>query len=143
MIGAHSFLLISLMFGHWFADFVCQTRWMAENKSKSFKALSAHVLVYSLVITFYMWYREFFVIGIQRLTGTGTLTEHVPAINFLWFFLATFATHWITDAITSRITSFFHKKGNTKAFFTTIGFDQYLHFIALWWCGAIWLIPWG
>lgn len=101
--------ILTLLFLHWFADFVCQTREMANNKSKSVKWLSIHVLVYS----------AFFII----------ISPMYALINGI--------LHWITDFTTSKITSHYWKEQKIKAFFTTIGFDQFIHaaslFLTYWW----------
>lgn len=72
-------LLIYLWAAHTILDFFCQTNWMAVNKSHSSKALLAHVGVYSAGI------------------ALATLS--------LAFAAVTFVAHFITDWVTSRITS--------------------------------------
>jgi len=37
-------MIYIIILAHWIADFICQTNWMAQNKSKSYKALSLHIL---------------------------------------------------------------------------------------------------
>lgn len=101
--------LITLLFAHWFGDFVCQTRYMADNKSKSLKALGLHVAVYSFVL----------------LAFAALLAPSAKAL--LLFFAANFAAHFLTDFYTSKLTSYFWAQKQIKAFFTTIGFDQWLH----------------
>lgn len=123
---------ISLLGLHFLGDFLLQSDWMALNKSKSWLALYLHVLVYSLC--------------------------------FLPFGMAfvgiTFLLHFLTDAITSRITSRlwfiehlpmgdglikvlrstygyevnpFVASFNNKRhwFFVVIGLDQLIHFACL------------
>lgn len=90
---------------HWFADFVCQTRQMANNKSKSSYWLGYHILVYSIIMSIFGW--------------------RFALINGL--------AHFITDFCTSKGTSFFWKKQNIHAFFVVIGFDQLLHIVILYW----------
>ncbi len=41
---------VALLAVHWLADFVCQSRWMATNKSKRSDALALHVGVYSAIL---------------------------------------------------------------------------------------------
>lgn len=91
-----------LLVVHFVADFLFQTDWMAINKSKQWDALALHCLVYSacfLVVT------EF----------------PVP------FVLVTFATHFTTDAITSRITTRLWQADQRHWFFVVIGLDQLIH----------------
>lgn len=78
--------LALLMTVHFIADFLLQGDWMARNKSKDINALSWHVLVYTLTF--------------------------IPAAMFLptldvgaRFLLVTAVAHWLTDFVTSRITS--------------------------------------
>jgi hypothetical protein len=85
---------------HYLADFEAQTDWMAINKSKRWDALTLHCLVYSL----------FF------------------GLVFGWqFMLITFASHFVTDAITSRITSKLWLAERRHRFFCVIGLDQMIH----------------
>lgn len=69
-------LPLSLLIVHTVADFVFQTDKMAINKSKSMGWLSLHCLVYAMC---FVW------------------------LGFT-FSIVTFMTHFLTDAITSRIT---------------------------------------
>lgn len=109
-------LLIAI---HFFADFVCQTTDMAVNKHKSNYYLTIHVLVYTLV-TFLAW----------------TFTVFQPAmdfqsINYVHFAVFIFSTHWITDYITSRISSKYFGKGDYHNGFVVVGIDQVFHYIQL------------
>ena len=92
-------LLILLNTIHWVFDFWYQTDQMAINKSKSFKWLGIHSLVYSIAFWFIDWR----------------------------FGLVALVSHFIIDGITSRSTSYFWQKEDRHNFFATIGFDQLLH----------------
>ena len=70
-------LVLSLFVLHFIGDFLLQSDWMAINKSKNFRALILHVLIYSLC---------FIPFGLH-------------------FVIITFMCHLLTDAITSQITS--------------------------------------
>ncbi len=112
---------LSLLVAHFVGDWLLQTNWQALNKSKNNEALTRHVLVYSLC--FIPW-------------GLG-------------FASFTFLSHWVTDYFTSRIGAklwFIELDGNYAPnlfdfakvdmrkrgrFWTMIGFDQLIHFIAL------------
>lgn len=81
--------MMSLLVAHWIADFVCQTDDMAKNKSSSWGWLTWHADVYSCVM------------------GTWAVIFLFPVVTFvqaLSFFGLTFVTHFLTDAVTSRIT---------------------------------------
>jgi len=113
-------VLIYVLFLHWLADFVCQTRWMAENKSKSWSALAVHCLVYGLIFSL----------------GLGWL---LPIHQLLPFLGLNVALHFGVDAVTSRLTTYFWQKQWTYGFFATIGFDQLIHTCCLLWT-ANWFI---
>lgn len=130
-------LVYVLLVAHFVADFLCQTDWMALNKSKRWDALGAHVLVYSVVL-------GVFVLPFDR-PGAGL------------FLLVNAATHFVQDALTSRLTSRLwfieltpwkpddvsdgcYKLGTTRHwFFVAIGFDQLLHYVALFLTAGWWL----
>ena len=108
-------VLILIMFIHWVADFLFQTKERAINKSKSNYYLFQHVLVYTLT---------FYVFGL-------TFYSSISAIAFCGI---TFLFHFITDYFTSRWTSRLYR--NKKfygfpSFFSVIGLDQFLHFVQL------------
>ena len=92
-----------------------QTQKMSMNKSKNNYWLTMHVFFYTL-ITASAWMVYF-------------------ALDFIYIpFLAVFlifALHWITDYITSRITSKLYAKGDYHNFFVVIGFDCFLHYCQL------------
>ena len=79
---------LSLLIAHFIGDFLLQSDWMALNKSKNWGALAAHSYVYAM---------SMLLAPIVGWDASG---------NFALAFIAiTFVTHFITDAVTSRITS--------------------------------------
>lgn len=107
--------IILILFIHWVADFLLQTKRMATNKSKDNYWLFAHVLIYSIT-----W----FVIG----------AFFFNVISVLLFTITTFICHFITDYVTSRWTSKLYKQEKYygfPSFFSVIGLDQFLHFLQL------------
>lgn len=108
-------IIFIIIFTHWFADFFLQTSFQAQNKSKRFDALTFHVLSYSLVTTAIWGY--FFNLSF--------------APNMLFLFCVTFFTHWITDFVTSRITSPLFGKQKYHWGFVVVGVDQCLHYLQL------------
>lgn len=106
-----------LVWLHVIADFVLQSDEMATKKSTSNQWLALHVLVYSACFL-----PLCFGLGL----GTG-----------LAFCAVNYAAHFITDYVTSRMTSSLWKEGRRHAFFVVIGIDQGLHLTALttsyWW----------
>jgi hypothetical protein len=107
--------ILIILFIHWVADFVLQTKEMGMNKSKSDYWLISHVFVYSMV-----W---FFI---------GMFFFKIPQV--ILFVVTTFILHFITDYLTSRWTSKLYKQRKYygfPAFFSVIGLDQFLHYTQL------------
>ena len=102
---------------HWIADFLCQNRWMAMNKSKAWIPLIAHTGTYTAV-TIAGW----------MLTG---ITWGVPYVKVAQMVIITFTTHTIIDYFTSRVQASYWRQEKYMQFFTSIGFDQLLHYIQL------------
>lgn len=96
-------MIYLVLFVHFIADFILQTNKMATNKSTSTKWLTSHILAYTLVMS---------VFGIKFAIVNGLI-------------------HYIVDFITSRLTSYFWKKGDRHKFFIVIGLDQFVHTAAL------------
>jgi hypothetical protein len=105
--------VVLMLFGHWVADFVFQPHWMGMRKSKEWWVLTQHAL---------------------RITAGGLATALVIGLFYpisltgaiIWAALNGLA-HFGIDAVTSRITGRFYAKGDMHHFFSTIGFDQFLH----------------
>lgn len=109
-------IVLGIIFIHWFADFVLQTDKQARGKSKNWSDLLSHTGTYSLV-----W---FLIIN--------TLIV-LKVLNPLFYFFApiTFVAHTITDYFTSRLNSKLWSEGKVHNFFVSVGFDQVLHYIQL------------
>ena len=106
------FLIIILI--HWISDFVLQPRIMGENKSKSFAWLGLHCLVYTFV----------------TIIGWGLFVDFTIQTLYTSAYLI-YSTHYLTDYISSNMTTSLAKKKRWYLFFTTIGFDQVLHYTQL------------
>ncbi len=141
-------VVYALLVGHFVADFLCQSDWMALNKSKRWDALGVHVLVYSLVLFPFVafWHDAAF---LQRPMAT---------YGVVWMFIGVnAAAHFAQDALTSRLTSRLWflpqvgqgmqpewiqvevKGGYRHWFFVAIGFDQLLHYVTLFVTASWWL----
>lgn len=100
---------MGLLLVHWFADFVLQTHWQAQNKSKRNDALARHVFVYTGVLA--CW----------------TVGAFGPSISWLWFVMVNGLLHFCTDYCTSRWSSRLYAKQDWHNFFVVIGLDQLIH----------------
>lgn len=100
-------IIIYMLYIHFIADFVLQSDRMAINKSKSWKVLLEHSLVYYGTLA----------------TGLFLYTMEIPPL----LFSINFVSHFIIDAITSRINVKLWERNERHWFFVTIGFDQFLH----------------
>ena len=102
------FIILSV---HWIADFVCQSDWMALNKSKSMSALLTHTCVYTSI-----W-----------ILPCLMVSAHVAWI----FLLITLVMHTLTDYVTSRANARFWAAEERYWFFVSVGLDQLLHYTQL------------
>lgn len=96
-------IILTIVFLHWFADFILQSDWMAQNKSSSNKALGLHIIVYTIPLMY---------------------------IGFLWA-IVNGILHFITDYVTSRITKKLWSNQQVHWFFVVIGLDQMIHYFCL------------
>jgi Protein of unknown function (DUF3307) len=94
-----------LLIVHFVGDFLLQSDYMALNKSKSWRALTLHVSVYAVCFT--PW--------------------------GLTFIVVTWITHFLTDAVTSRINARLWTRDRKRWFFVALGADQLMHAITLAW----------
>ena len=95
--------ITSLLVLHFVFDFILQTNWMASNKSRSIKALTVHISVYTLGFVVFGW--EFALLN-------GLL-------------------HWITDFISSKLSFKAWHNEKRHLFFVILGADQLVHTLCL------------
>jgi hypothetical protein len=95
--------LACLFILHFIADFMCQSDWMALNKSKRLWPLTVHCLVYTIPFT---------AMGMDFAIKIGL-------------------AHFLTDYYTSRATSALWIRGKRHWFFVMIGFDQLIHTLVI------------
>lgn len=96
-------MVLILIWLHFVCDFILQTDQMAKQKSTSNKWLTSHVIAYTI---------PFMLIGVKFAVVNGIL-------------------HFITDYISSRISSKMWSKGEVHWFFVVIGADQAIHISTL------------
>lgn len=118
-------IIYTLLVAHFVADFLCQSDWMALNKSKRWDALSLHVAAYMLAMA-----------GVVGLLTGGVHTR--PDALVAWVVVNGIA-HFVQDAITSRINSRLWQANQRHWFFVGIGFDQLLHYVTLFVTAGWWL----
>lgn len=123
-----------IIFVHWVADFVCQTDSMAQGKSKFWEPLLSHTGTYTLI-----W-------GLCLIFYTiAVFTQNENNVNSAgkwWLFLLiTFIAHTATDYYTSRVNSKLWEEKKVHDFFVSIGFDQCLHYLQLFICFKLLILP--
>lgn len=118
------YLMLWLLTVHFVADFVLQSNWMAQGKSKSNKPLVAHVCVYTATLA----------VGSVPMAA---LSGHV-GLYAIWVF-GNGALHFATDFVTSRINSRLWEAKRVHGFFVGVGADQLIH---TWTLGltTVWLL---
>jgi Protein of unknown function (DUF3307) len=125
----HLYLLFQFLLAHWIADFVMQTHWMAVNKSKNWRALASHVVVYTVTLGIAL---SVLGLAIGSFTPSpGAVVMLVSFDLFLVWLALNGALHFVTDAITSRITARLWVKGDFHNFFVVVGLDQLIHYTTL------------
>ena len=97
------FNLYAVMLLHFVGDFLLQPRKIAKGKGSDVKLLLIHCIIYSAVMCF---------AGIR-------------------FGIAAGLFHFITDFITSKLTTGFWKQNKEGLFWSTIGADQTIHTLTL------------
>ncbi len=129
-------LVLQILFAHWVSDFVLQSHWMATNKSHNWSALAAHVGTYTVSMAAIML---IFVVANVYINTDHTGFDAVLLAFFpvaVGYFIVVWAVingvlHFITDAITSRITAKLWQKNDMHNFFVVVGFDQLVHYACL------------
>lgn len=107
---------MTLLAGHWLADFVLQSDRMAKQKATMPSILLQHVTIYTFVLTIV------FVVSYWILITPSTIADAI-----VWFFLITFVAHFVTDFFMSKINSYLWREQRVHDFFVSVGFDQLLH----------------
>jgi hypothetical protein len=110
--------LLNFFFLHWIGDFVCQPRWVAENKSKNFFALLLHGLIYTTILAG----------GTILVVPNSTPLYQDPWMMWLGM---NAILHLIVDFFTSKVTAQMWEAKKIYGFFTVVGLDQFLHAASL------------
>lgn len=114
--------ILWLLFFHWIADFLTQSRAVGKLKSQSVTVLGYHVITYMFV----MYLLSVIIIQDPIIAG--------------YFVILNGALHFITDFITSKIGKYFFVSSQRSAicedrwmylFWANIGIDQFIHTVTL------------
>ncbi len=131
--------VITIALAHYVSDFMCQTSWMAQNKSKSNKALLSHILTYSTVFFLICYLVELFFYFIE---GGNTLIQNFDDMGLMGIWVVVNGVlHCITDYFTSRKTSKLFGK-DWHRFFEVGGFDQLIHYFCLFYTYTLFFPVW-
>jgi hypothetical protein len=114
--------IIVLFLIHYLADFVLQTRAVADNKGKKVKYLMLHGIHYTLV-----WLGLISLIGLVGIIFSYQILGGASWCDVIFFTIFNGGLHTLTDFITSKFTTKFYARKNYNAFFNVIGFDQFIH----------------
>lgn len=108
------------MFLHWLADFVCQSHWMAVNKSKNLMALISHCFTY----TFVLWLGGMLLLALEL---QDAALEHMTSVPWTLCAALNGLLHFIVDCFTSKWTARLWAKNKVHNFFVVVGLDQWIH----------------
>lgn len=106
--------IIWLLIAHYVGDYVLQTRWMGNNKSKRLDALALHVAIYT-----------------ATLAVMTAPFAHQNIDGWISFVLLNGAAHFATDYVTSRRIAYLWAEKREYETFAMMGADQLLHQFAL------------
>lgn len=96
-------MVILIIWLHFIADFICQPRYIADNKNKYLHILAVHATIYSIFFIFWGPY----------------------------VYLLILLSHFFIDFVSSKFTHYFMTKKQFYWFFTTIGIDQAVHLTSI------------
>lgn len=123
---ANSLTLIYLMFLHYIADFILQSRDMGKNKSNSIKYLLGHLLI---IFTIFLAGMAIFFDRetCLRFTLSNTVIHGIIDL-FIW-------KYYVVSVKLRKLRSLFGPLGfqfwDDKWFYSFIGFDQFLHYATI------------
>ena len=114
---AVEYLILFLLFTHFVADFICQSDWMAQGKSKEFLPLLAHTATYTAVSYAIMTLSLFWIPFVQK--------------ELILYCALNGVIHFCVDFVTSRINRRLWEAKKVHWFFVGIGADQFIHSLTL------------
>lgn len=111
----------NVLFTHFLADFVYQSREIATTKSSNNISLLKHVGTYTYV---------FIVQSVLDITLFSALRDNWKTASIdrhIAFIAINVVLHFVTDYFTSRASTKAYQAGDLHRFWCIIGFDQMLH----------------
>jgi len=102
-------MIFAILITHYLFDWVFQSRFIAENKSKRLDALTLHVLIYTA--------------GLILLAIFSELTIGWALFNGI--------AHFGVDFISSKMSAKAWQKEDKKQFWNIVGADQLIHYLIL------------
>jgi hypothetical protein len=108
MISPWTFVII--LISHWVGDYLLQFNAIANQKSKSLRWLTLHVVIYTAALF------------------TGVLFVF-PLQDALYYCAVNAGLHFVTDFFTGKLSAKY--KPNPRMFYPIIGFDQMIHTVTL------------
>lgn len=114
-------LICYLLFLHWMADFVLQSDFIAQNKSKSNTILFYHCLVYAGIFTLFT---------LNPLYGGLLGLIHFPVDYITSRLNSKMFSKWFAY-IKEETHDPYQKPPTLHNFFVSIGFDQFIHVITI------------
>ena len=111
----------NVLFTHFLADFVYQSREIATTKSSNNISLLKHVGTYTYVFVVQSVLDITLFSALRDNWKTASIDRHIAFIGI------NVVLHFITDYFTSRASTKAYKAGDLHRFWCIIGFDQMLH----------------
>lgn len=113
-------IILIVLFTHYVSDFIYQTETQFKHKTRIYKLLFKHTLLYSTI------FGSVFEIMV-RLDLFGAQEPYIA----LYFTLITFITHTVVDEFTGKITHKLWRDGYDYKRLLMFGFDQIIHIAIL------------
>jgi hypothetical protein len=111
----------NVLFTHFLADFVYQSREIATTKSSNNISLLKHVGTYTYVFVVQSVLDITLFSALRDNWKTASIDRHIAFIGI------NVVLHFVTDYFTSRASTKAYKAGDLHRFWCIIGFDQMLH----------------
>jgi hypothetical protein len=106
IVGFNLDIIIYVLFSHWIADFLFQSKWMIEHKLEDIFTMLTHVIVYTFLITVLLWWL-------------------IPSLTALLVFILTISfVHLVVDTVTIKIIDKLKGGRHSHWIYAVMSFDQ-------------------